>query len=104
MKATLPTLRDKKRYLKILCKKHKDSKSADQAIYVQLKECLGTFGLARAGYEFLHNRFNNAIAIIKIDIKNLDDAKMALLLKHEDFTIINVSGTLKALEEHSKNA
>lgn len=98
MKATLPTQRDKKRFLAVVCKKHNTAKTADQAIHAQLKGCIGTFGLARAGYEFLAERFRNKTAVIKIDIKNLDDAKMALLLKHEDFIVIGVSGTLKGLE------
>ena len=110
MKAILPTLKQKKRYLAFEIRsntKIKDFKPVSEAINTQFKACFGEFGAAQAGLLMLKEKFNypKQRGIIKVNHKHVDELKTALMMikkigkQNVMFKTIGVSGILNKAEK-----
>lgn len=88
IKPILPSLREKPRYIiyKILGNASKDY------VYRGIKQCLGEFGMARAGVQMIDKN------IIRTNSKYVDEVKSALLLI-KNLDIIKVSGLLNKVKK-----
>jgi ribonuclease P/MRP protein subunit POP5 len=106
IKAILPSLREKKRYLafEILSKsKIKDAESVSKAIWQGMLSFGGTKGASQAGIMILSEKYNpeNQRGIVKVNNKQVDTLKASLTLIQEVDAIpatvrsIGVSGSLK---------
>lgn len=102
MKPLLPTLKEKKRYLKIEIRTPVN-KDHSQELLKQLKATLGLFDSAEAGLQKIKKTKQNYI--IRCSVKSLPKVKMALLLitklANEDarLRITKISGILNKIEE-----
>ncbi|MFH0752423.1 MAG: Rpp14/Pop5 family protein [archaeon] len=106
LKALLPTLREKKRYIvfEVISKGIISQKAAHQAISIELQRFLGEFGMAKAGVIILKDWVKNK-GILRVSNKEVDTVKSAIMLaKGKDFAFktIAVSGSLNKLRNRIK--
>jgi len=106
MKPLLPSLREKKRYVvfKIIGNKI-NKKALKKEIYNNLLNFLGELGVSRANIKIIDNCLEENKGIIKVNVKYLNDLKMALgLIKKLDnkkviVDVIGVSGIIKKAKQ-----
>jgi ribonuclease P/MRP protein subunit POP5 len=106
MKRILPSLREKKRYIvfEILGNKINE-KIAQKEINNSLLKFLGELTISRAQTKLITDSWKNNKGIIKVNIKYLNDTKLALgLIKQIDnkkviVNVIGVSGILKKAKQ-----
>lgn len=92
IKAILPVLKEKKRYILY------ESKLNNNILRQGIKDFIGEYGMAKAGIMFISSRNNRGI--IKTNVKWLDQVKTSLSLMKQRVKPIKVSGTLKKLKSH----
>jgi len=89
MKALKPSMREKKRYLKI------SGKNLDKNIEKAILEFIGALGMAKASPKFIKKSKNSAV--ISINRKALNHVRASFAAFSQKLTIEKVSGTLKGL-------
>ena len=102
MKPLLPSLREKKRYIVFEIIGNKiDKKKAEKEIYSNVLKFLGELSVSRANVKILGDSWANNKGIIRVNVKYLNEFKMALGLikklnnKKIIINVIGVSGILK---------
>ena len=108
IKAVLPSLREKKRYLvfEIISKDKINPNKVSESILGSCKDYLGEMGMAKAGLLMLNDKYNqeNQRGIIRVSNKMLNNLKAALcFVKEIDnqqviVKSVGVSGILKKAE------
>jgi ribonuclease P/MRP protein subunit POP5 len=108
IKAVLPSLREKKRYLvfEILSKSKINPLKVQEAVFQGCQQYLGEMGMAKAGLLMLNDKYNKEKqrGIIKVNNKMLNNLKAALcFVKEIDnqkviVKSVGVSGILKKAE------
>ena len=105
LKALLPTMREKKRYIAFeALGKNVSQKAAHQAISSELQRFLGEFGMAKAGVILLKDWVNGR-GVLRVANSEVDTVKSAVMLaKGKDFMFktIAVSGSLDKLRNKIK--
>lgn len=110
IKALLPTLKEKKRYLafEVISKqKVTDFKPVSDEIMSKMLGLVGNLGLAKAGIQILKDKWNSRLqrGLIRVNHKHADELKAALTFieKINDNEVIvrsvGVSGMLNKAEE-----
>lgn len=112
LKPILPTLREKKRFIKIKLesKKKYDFKTLSNSLNKQILYYLGAIDFGKGGVWILKDKFDfeKQTTIIKVSTKFKDKliASLALMTKIENdetkLEILRVSGTLKGVEKQKK--
>jgi ribonuclease P/MRP protein subunit POP5 len=84
LKALLPSLREKKRYVGFVVesKESLDLKQVKESIETSMKELVGSLGMANAGLLFLKDWKDNK-GIVRVSTKNVDHLKASLALIKE---------------------
>ena len=84
LKALLPSLREKKRYVSFVVesKEDLDLKQVKEAIEGSMKELVGNLGIANAGLLFLKDWKDNK-GIVRVSTKSVDQLKASLALIKE---------------------
>ncbi len=106
MKRILPSLREKKRYIvfEIIGSKVNE-KEAQKEINNSLLKFLGELTISRAQTKIIKDSWKNNKGIIKVNVKYLNDTKLALgLIKQMNnkkviVNVIGVSGILKKAKQ-----
>lgn len=107
IKPILPSLREKKRYLafEIISEEPvKEAETVANTIYEAGFKYLGEMGMAKAGALVLKDKYSNNKGIVRVNHKNLENFKSALMLvkkvNKQDVMIrtLGVSGILKKAE------
>jgi len=93
MKAILPSLKEKKRY--IVFETEKTMKAIDNIIKSACLKFLGTYGCSKAGIQVL--KTSNKKTIIRVNNKYVDHIKTALALNTKG-KCTAVSGVLKKIK------
>ncbi len=106
LKALLPTLREKKRYIvfEAFGKDSVSQKDAHQAISAELQKFLGEFGMAKAGVVLLKDWSKNK-GVLRVANKEVDTVRSAIMLargKDFAFKTLAVSGSLEKLRNKLK--
>jgi len=89
MKSLKPSMREKKRYLKISGKNLKSN--VDKAIL----EFIGALGMSKACPNWI--KLNKNSGILAVNRKSLDHVKASFAVFSDKISVENVSGTLKGL-------
>lgn len=92
IKAILPVLKEKKRYILY------EGKVNYSNLREGIKDFIGEYGMAKAGVMFIMSRNNKGI--IKTSVKWLEQVKTSLSLMKQRVKPIRVSGTLKKLKSY----
>ena len=84
LKALLPSLREKKRYVGFVVesKDNLDLKQVQETIESSMKDLIGNLGMANAGLLFLKDWKDNK-GIVRVSTKNVDHLKASLALIKE---------------------
>ena len=84
LKALLPSLREKKRYVGFVVesKESLDLKQVKESIETSMKELVGSLGMANAGLLFLKDWKDNK-GIVRVSTKNVEHLKASLALSKE---------------------
>ena len=108
-KPLLPSLREKKRYVvfEVISKKRITTANLAKTLHLSLLQYSGLKGAAKAGFMFLHNKYDPETqkGIIRVNHDAVDDLKAALALtdKVENEEVIcqtkGVSGILQKAEK-----
>jgi len=103
VKPILPSLREKKRYLvfEVLSKDSLNFSALNDAIYDSCFNYLGDLGMAKAGILTMKDKYSNNKGIIRVNHKNTENLKSALMLINKKDVLIRtlgVSGILKKAE------
>lgn len=106
MKALLPSLKERKRYLafELISKKDVRFNVVSKGVWKGILNFIGTKGAAKAGIWLLHDKFKKNKGLIRVGHKYVDDLKASLALiktiDGEDVIIrsLGVSGVLNKAE------
>ena len=89
MKPLKPSMREKKRYLKII------GENLDKNIEKAILEFIGSLGYAKASPKFIKK--NKTSAILSVNRQSLDHVRASFALYPDKISVEKVSGTLKGL-------
>jgi RNase P/RNase MRP subunit POP5 len=89
MKSLKPSMREKKRYLKVV------GKDLKKEIPVAILDFIGVLGMSEASLKFI--KTNSGNAVISVNRKSLDKVIASLTVWKNKISVEKVSGTLKGL-------
>ena len=103
MKPILPSLKEKKRYVvfETISEKKLSKNIVEKTINEYVLKFLGELGVAKSGFIFIRDSYKENKGVVKTNVKNVDEVKMALSLikkvgnEKAIVNVVGVSGILK---------
>jgi ribonuclease P/MRP protein subunit POP5 len=107
IKALLPSLREKKRYVafEVISQSELESNSVKQEIDESCISYLGELNYGKSGIMFLSDKYKNNKGILRVEVKHVNDIKSCLALtkkiKNNDVIVrsLGTSGILNKAEK-----
>jgi ribonuclease P/MRP protein subunit POP5 len=102
IKALMPSLREKKRYVAFEIMSHDDInfQDAKKAVETSCLSYLGELGYGKSGIMFLADKYKNNKGILRVEVQHLNDLKACLALtKDIQLRSLGTSGILNKAEK-----